>query len=69
MGSLQPERVTVTLERDGSILLVKDVLANVCQNCGERYYNAAVTDQLLTLADRAFAQGAELEIIRMQEVA
>jgi len=69
MGTLKPERVTVTLERDGSILLVKDVPANVCQNCGERYYDSSTTDELLTLADRAFSQGAELEIIRMQVAA
>lgn len=69
MGTLQSERVTVTLERDGAILLVKDVPANVCQNCGERYYDAATTDRLLTLADRAFAQGTELEVVRMREAA
>lgn len=59
-----PERVTVTLERDEAIVLVKDVLANVCQNCGERYFDSSTTDQLLALADRAFEQGAELEIVR-----
>lgn len=65
MGTTGPERVVVTLERDGSIVLVKDVLANVCQNCGERYFDSSTTDQLLALADRAFEQGAELEIVRL----
>ena len=69
IGSTQPDLVTVTLERDGAILLVKDVPANVCQNCGERYYDTQTTDQLLALADRAFEQGTELEIIRLKAAA
>ena len=60
----QPEPVTVPLERDGAIVLVKSMLADVCQNCGECYFDSATTDQLLALADRAFKQGAELEVIR-----
>ena len=64
IGTTQPEPVTVTLERDGAIVLVKDVLADVCQNCGERYFDSSTTDQLLALADRAFDQEAELEIVR-----
>jgi len=65
IGLTQPEFVTVTLERDGAIVLVKDVSANVFQNCSERYFDSAITDQLLTLADRAFEQGAELEVVRL----
>ena len=69
ISTTQPEHVTATLERDGSIVLVKDVLANVCQNCGERYFDSSVTDQLPALADRAFEQGAELEIVRLPNAA
>ena len=69
IGLTQPEFVTVTLERDGAIVLVKDVLANVCQNCGERYFDSVITDQLLALAERAFEQGAELEIVRLPLIA
>ena len=65
MGTTEPEHITVTLKRDGAIVLVKDVLANVCQNCGERYFDSAITDQLLALAERAFEQVAELEIVRL----
>ena len=64
IGETRSEYVTVTLERDGAIVLVKEVLASVCQNCGERYFDSSITDRLLALADRAFEQGAELEIIR-----
>ncbi len=69
IGITKPELVTVTLERDKAIVLVKDVLANVCQNCGERYFDSSITDQLLALADRAFEEGAELEIVRLPNAA
>ncbi|MBC8154810.1 MAG: type II toxin-antitoxin system MqsA family antitoxin [Bacteroidetes bacterium] len=66
LGTTEPGLVTVTLERDGAILVVKDVPASVCTNCGERYFDAATTDRLLAAADRAFKQGAELEVTRLQ---
>lgn len=69
IGTTQRERVTATLERDGAILIVKDVLANGCQPCGGRYFEAETTDQPLALADRAFEQGTELEIIRLKAAA
>ena len=65
IGLTQPEFATANLERDGAIVLVKDVPANVCQNFGERYFDSTIIDQLLALAERAFGQGAELEIVRL----
>lgn len=38
---------TVTLERDGSTLVIKGVPAQVCPNCGEAYVDEDVTDELL----------------------
>ena len=66
LGTTGSALVTVTVERDGVILVVKDVPADVCTNCGEQYFDAATTDRLLAAADRAFTQGAELEVIRLQ---
>lgn len=63
-GTTQPERVTVTPERDDAIVLTKDGLAHVRQNYGERYFDSLTTDPLLALAERAFAQGAELAIVQ-----
>ena len=37
--SLQTQRVTLTLERDGRWYIFENVPAQVCQNCGHRYYD------------------------------
>ena len=59
-----PGEVTVTLQRGDSTIIFKLVLAEVCENCGEYYLSEAVTEQLLTRAERAVANGAEVEILR-----
>ncbi|MCC5667240.1 type II toxin-antitoxin system MqsA family antitoxin [Nostoc sp. CHAB 5784] len=63
-GETKPGLVTVTLERDESIIVLKKVPAEVCDNCGEYYLSDAVTEQVLEKAELAVNNGAELEIIR-----
>ncbi|AFZ16463.1 type II toxin-antitoxin system MqsA family antitoxin [Allocoleopsis franciscana] len=63
-GETQPGLVTVTLERDESIVIIKRVPAEVCDNCGEYYLSDAITEQVLERAEMAVSKGAEVEIIR-----
>jgi YgiT-type zinc finger domain-containing protein len=63
-GKTQPGRVTVTLERDESIVILKGVPAEVCDNCGEYYLSDTVTEQVLQRAELAVNNGAEVEILR-----
>jgi YgiT-type zinc finger domain-containing protein len=46
-GETQPGAATVTLEREGTMLIVRSVPAQVCQNCGEEYINENITATLL----------------------
>ncbi|GAA6621043.1 type II toxin-antitoxin system MqsA family antitoxin [Scytonema sp. NUACC26] len=63
-GQLQPGFVTVTLERDECIVVIKKVPAEVCDNCGEYYLSDEITEQVLDRAEVAVNNGAEVEIIR-----
>ena len=54
----------MTLQRGDSIIIFKLVPAEVCENCGEYYLSEAVSGQLLTRAEKAVANGAEVEIRR-----
>lgn len=63
-GETKPGHVTVTLERDGSVVIFKDVPAEVCENCGEYYLSDEVADRLMARAEEALRQGAEVEIVR-----
>lgn len=41
-GTTATGRVTVTLERGETVVIVKDVPAQVCEDCGEYYLDEAV---------------------------
>ncbi|HAX77926.1 MAG TPA: hypothetical protein DCY88_19310 [Cyanobacteria bacterium UBA11372] len=63
-GQTNPGLVTVTLERENSLVVIKKVPAEVCDNCGEYYLSDAITSQVLQRAEVAINNGAEVEIIR-----
>jgi YgiT-type zinc finger domain-containing protein len=63
-GKTQPGFTTVTLHRDGCVVIFKEVPADICQNCGEYYLSDDMTELLLQQAETAIASGAEVEIRR-----
>ncbi|MEH2328562.1 type II toxin-antitoxin system MqsA family antitoxin [Nostoc sp.] len=46
-GETKPGLVTVTLERNECIIVLKKVSAEIYDNCGEYYLSDAVTEQVL----------------------
>jgi hypothetical protein len=54
----------VTLQRDETTVIFKDVPADVCENCGEYYLSEDITGRLLVRAEEAVRQGTEVEIVR-----
>jgi YgiT-type zinc finger domain-containing protein len=63
-GQTQPGKVTVTLQRRETMIIFKQVDAEVCENCGEYYLSETVTEKLLSRAEEAVKNGAEVEILR-----
>ncbi len=53
---------TVTLERDALTLVIKDVPAQVCPNCGEAYVDGNVTIELLRVAEQMALTGAQVDV-------
>ncbi len=56
--------VTVTLQRQGTTVIFKNVPAQVCNNCGEYFLDEKITERLTTQAQNAVKNGAEVEILR-----
>jgi YgiT-type zinc finger domain-containing protein len=50
--TIRPGTTTVTLERDGLTLVVKNVPAQVCPNCGEAYVDEKTAADLLKTAEQ-----------------
>ena len=61
-GETQDGVTTVVLERDKLTLVVKEVPAQVCSNCGEDYVNEEVAAQLLKLGEELAVSGTQVEI-------
>ena len=63
-GETHAGNVTVTLQRDETTVIIKDVPGEVCENCGEYYLSETVTGQVLEIAEEAAERHAEIEVIR-----
>lgn len=63
-GETKPGQATVTLHRGEAVVVIKEVPADVCTQCGEYYVDDAITARVLTIAEAAVQHGAEVEILR-----
>ena len=61
-GETSPGTATVTLERGRLTLVVKEVPADVCDNCGEEYVDETATTELLAKAESEARSGTELNV-------
>jgi YgiT-type zinc finger domain-containing protein len=67
-GSTRMGTATVTLDRGTTTVVIKEVPAEVCGNCGEYYLPEDVTAQVEDLAEQAVRHGAEVEVLRYAAV-
>lgn len=63
-GTMKAGKVTVTLQRKESIIVVKNVPAKVCENCGEYTLSEEVTRKLMDIAEQAVANNTEIEVLQ-----
>lgn len=63
-GETSSGRATVPLNREGATFVVKNVPADVCDNCGEYYLSEEMTGCILALAEEAMRKGTEIEVLR-----
>lgn len=63
-GKTEPGHAIVTLQRAACTVIIKDVPAQICDNCGEYYLDEAPTAAVLARAEAAVEKGAEVEILR-----
>lgn len=63
-GEIHPGTTSVTLQRGGTTVVIKDVPAEICENCGEYYLSEEVSERVLTMAESAVKNNAEIEVLR-----
>ncbi|MCK9519091.1 MAG: type II toxin-antitoxin system MqsA family antitoxin [Dehalococcoidia bacterium] len=63
-GKLAPGMATVMVAARETVVVVKQVPADICDTCGEYYLSQEMAEQIDDIVDAAAARGAEVEIIR-----
>ena len=67
-GETKKGTATITLEKDSSTIVFKEVPAHICDNCGEKYIDDSITKELLKKAREIIKNGVEVDI-RKYEIA
>ena len=63
-GETLPGKTTVVLERGKTTVVIKDVPADICENCGEYYLTEEMTAKVIEMAEEAVKHNAEIEVLR-----
>ena len=61
-GETHPGTTTMTLERATTIIVFRNVPADVCQTCGEAYLDASTTKDLLRIVEEAAQIGVQVDV-------
>ncbi len=61
-GETKAGQTTVTLERGQTVVVFRNVPAQVCANCGEAYVSEEVTAQLLQEAEEAVEARVQVDV-------
>ena len=61
-GETQSGTATFTVDKDGATLVIRDVPAQICDNCGEEYFDEATTARVLEQAEVLSESGVQVEI-------
>ena len=63
-GELAPGKTTVTGQRGETLVIIKDVPANVCKDCGEAYLDDQVGHKIEQKVEEAVVRHTEIGIFR-----
>ncbi len=61
-GETSQGYITSTFERDNATIIIKNIPADICKNCGEEYLSDSIAIDLMKQAESAISQGAQVEI-------
>jgi len=63
-GYTHPGITTVTLQRANTVVVIRDVPAEICEDCGEYYLSEAIARRVYADAEETAHRRVEVEIQR-----
>jgi YgiT-type zinc finger domain-containing protein len=67
-GETYNGETTITLEKNSSTIVFKEVPSLICSNCGESYVDSSTTKELLKTANEIIKSGVEVDIRNYQKL-
>lgn len=61
-GELKPGITSLMFEKDGSTIVIKEVPADICDNCGETYVPDNIAEKIMEQIDLAVKQGIIVDV-------
>jgi len=68
-GRVEPGVATIPFVLPGTVVVIKDVPAEICRSCHEPFMTGAVTDRITGLLQRLRDLGTEVSIVSYSELA
>lgn len=63
-GTTKPGHTTYVVDRDGRVAVIRDVPADICEQCGETCFDEKTAQSLYEQAERILSDGSEVEITK-----
>jgi len=63
-GETHPGFATVTLQREQTVVIIREVPAEICEDCGEYYLDQATASRVYAEAEDTLRRRVEVEIKR-----
>ena len=65
-GETEMGKTTVTLRRGGTVVIVEEVDAHICDNCGHYYLDSDTAKTVMAKLKDALKRGTKLEILPLK---
>ncbi len=65
-GITENGTTTLVFEKGKSTIIIKNVPAEICENCGESFLSENVSQGILKLAEEGVSKGIEVEIFKYE---
>jgi YgiT-type zinc finger domain-containing protein len=64
-GACKPGKTHFSTFVKDAIVVVKNVEAQICDNCGEAYYDSATASQIQSEVQKAYKSTEKVEVMKM----
>lgn len=66
IGTIQDNaKTSLAIEKQGTLIVIKNADAQICDNCGEIFHTATTAQQILSVTKETPLRGAELELVKL----